>query len=283
MAKQEDDKQQEQEEELKNWDPEAPPELTDEQIDRQRRKRWQSVAIAAILVIAAVASIVHDFRRVKTPDLIVTNSRATGMVDLDGLEVSTVGKLTGPCILMEATGPCTARLAPINRPAEEFRLIGLSDSDGMTEEEAASLNEHEKKDREERLAMLNGLRRAGIGVACGTSRLWMIRFSKPAPDQPTPIFLFKPTTDVVGVATPIGQGTLINAMLLRDGKASLLTSQRQPFLDPWMLECQLAALIHARREGADNTNTVWDPRLGLKFPLTKKMQSLMEELKPFVQ
>lgn len=285
MAKKEDEQQ---EEELANWDPEAPIELTEEDIARQRHKRWASWGILAVLAILMVASILYALNRSEKPDLTITNSQATGMVSLDGeavsiaLAVSPAGKLEGPCVMMEATGPCTARLGVLNHPAEEFRLIGLSDSDGMTEKEVAALNEAQRKNREERLASLNALRREAIHAACGANRLWMIRFPKAAPDQPASIFLFKPQADIIGIGTPSGQATLINAMLLRDGKASLLTSQQQPLLDP-MTECQLAALIHARHEGVDNSNTVWDPRFGLKFPLTKQMQAGLENLKPYVQ
>jgi hypothetical protein len=82
---------------------------------------------------------------------------------------------------------------------------------------------------------------------------------------------------------PNGQAYLVNAWLLREGKANMILDAFQPFYNR-MLDCQLAALVQTRRdrEKSRQSDSLW-MRFAPPMPLTDAMRARIQTIESYVR
>ena len=186
------------------------------------------------------------------------------MVLPDSPQVTTLGKIEGPYLLMEVLSPKLLRLG--NRDHEEqFELIGLRDGDYPLPE-GVDPPSGGTEALKERLRKLRLYKMERMQESLDKKPIWLIRMSE---GQPPLVYLFKSVrhSSMKRSKPPPGPAYLINAWLLREGTANMeLEGVIHPFYET-MMDAQLAAIVEARkatRKGPE-AEDIWN-RFELQLP-----------------
>jgi hypothetical protein len=271
--------------ELADWDPEAPPEDPPDELLLARRKRLIRLGVLALSAVVLLAVVQNSCRHAANPENLsgAAWQTASTIVNIQGPEIALLGRLEGPGIVLNVLSSSQLELGGINRPPEVVRLVGLGAGDGMADDQLAVLSDAERQERTDRLRGVEAYCRKALEQFCGSERHYFIRMSPAAPDLPSFVYLLQPiaSTNTSGrLDSPDGQAHLVNARLVRDGKAILDLQQVQPdYMYERMLDCQLAALVKGaddRRKGRTGQSiwTLWQ----FPFPLTDAMKDRMKQL-----
>jgi hypothetical protein len=185
---------------------------------------------------------------------------ASATVDLGGREITTIpARIEGPFVLVETKGGQQVVLSRLSGgEAETFTLIGI---DGTVDAAPAQPGMPMDPGHAARLEMLHStepMTAEAIRTICGSKRLLLLRMTPASAGSPSKIYLFEPDSQTADANHPGGPALLINAELIREGKA-LLKLEKQPFLDPPMIDCELAAIVEARhsQEKGKPIDTIW--------------------------
>jgi hypothetical protein len=147
--------------ELADFDPEAPPEEPPDElaIERQRQRLYVGLLVLLVAILAVLT--LRGCPRAKDPGNLTPTAwlPASPLVNLQGLEVTTLGPREGPYIVLDVPGPREVTLGNVNLPSQTCRLIGLSGGDGATEQELTSMTQVQRDAYRDRLQRMDAFRR----------------------------------------------------------------------------------------------------------------------------
>jgi hypothetical protein len=276
-------------EELADWDPEAPPENPPDELAIERKRRRMKIGLLLLLVAVLVAIGARSCRRAANPENASAAAYlpASTVVNLQGNEVTLLGKPEGPYLVLNVVNSCDVEVSRLGGGAgETLRLVGLRPGYELEASAAALLTPAEVQEYGDRLRAIEAFKRKAISDFCGSQQHFILRMAPATADAPGQIYLLQPmreTNTSSKFDEPNGQAVLVNAWLVREGKAEFDFDVDHPFHER-MYDCQLAALIQAGRdrEAGGKAETIWS-KWSMKPALNDAMRDRMAELESHVR
>lgn len=228
------------------------------------RRGWTvgstSAAICALLVLWTACG---QGRSATEPDMDERAGRT--LVRLDTIPIKILGELEGPYYALGAASPDMLEMTTPEGQSFSCRLAGIRENDYRRTGQDLTLEQ--LKARRAWLQQFQAFKRKQVKRVIGVEALWLIRLS----EEPVPmVYLFDPVEGDAGnhQTPPRGRAHLVNALLLREGAANMELSPPYHMFYDMMLECQLVAMLEARRSGAEKAGNVsiWS-RYDLRPPL----------------
>ena len=192
---------------------------------------------------------------------------ASPILQINGIDVTILGKQEGPYYLKKCLTPSKIELVDMNVKAEQFVLAGIRDDAYVLPAKALKpqetpVSEEKPEVVDKRRTELWKYKMDKFQELCGSKQLWLVRMSDQPPFQ---IYLFMPVNSQADLKNPTGPASLLNAQALQDGIASMeLEDVHHPFYDI-MLDCQLVSVLKAHRKSGTPPESVWS-RFALQLP-----------------
>ena len=237
--------------------------------------RW---LLYIVIWIGAVWAVVWAVDSVRGPSVERRRGYRPGstIVSLDSPEMLTLGKVEGPFLFVRANGPARAMLGYLGDAGASpltIELIGLGQGEMTPPEEDPAADESPEAaagesdttdaqpagDPTRDIAAARKLMTDALAETCQEGRLWFLPMAAPGPNQSAQGYLLRLVEGEAGSGDRLpasGRVELLNARLLRDGKALMPAAlQPHPFLQR-MIDSQVAAMVEA--ESGRARGTLWD-------------------------
>lgn len=255
----------------------------------KRNLAWVYPALLIIIAVLVPTGCGGEHEVPETIDIAPDNP----LVRLDGNLIKTLGQLTGPYLLVDVLSPSRIEVTDFEtQNPRVFELIGLEDDANLLSTleadqpttEAEELNEEAREEQakqaELRRQAIRNLKMTALGEMLDEANIWVMPMTESTEGRPAKVYAFKTRERQSITRTPSGAGILVNAALLREGKATMPVDQTRHPLYLMMLDNMLSAYLEAQDQPAtpENPTNLWSD-FNLTLPETEVVEKQLTRIK----